>query len=324
MGTLKKLDAFDQVKALADSRRSAILRKLMVTPATLSQLGRAFGEHPAWIRHHLKQLERTGLVEMTEVRVTGSIREKYYRACADALLLQELILPASKKPTVIFSGSHDLAIELLAEDLSRHVNIVSIPIGSLNGLVTLREGLSHLAGCHLLDETGEYNIPFIQHIFPDRPTSLVTLAHREQGLMIAAGNPKSICTLVDLIRTDVLFINRNAGSGTRLWLDMQLHAQNIPAGKIRGYERSASTHSEAARTIQEGNADAAIGLRAAAHRHGLDFIPLFNERYDLAFPVENEKTVAPLLDTLQTSASRQRIESLAGYETTHTGERILL
>jgi putative molybdopterin biosynthesis protein len=297
----------------------------MTAPASLTQVGQAIGEHPAWVRHHLKLLEQVGLVEMVETRVTSGVVENFYLARAGGLLLQELILPETTgRPAVVFSGSHDLAVELLASKLSNYLDMLTLPVGSLDGLMTLRQGLCHISGAHLLDQNGEYNIPFVQHIFPDRPMRIITLAHREQGLMTAPGNPKGIRSLADLARADVSFINRNPGSGTRLWLDQQLQTLGIPAKAIRGYQATVSTHTKSAWAVFSGEADAAVGLRAAAHPLGLNFIPLFHERYDLIFAQEQAELLDPLLDALQSSAIRRGIEGLTGYETLHSGEQIPL
>jgi putative molybdopterin biosynthesis protein len=325
MNSIEHVHDFEQIKLLADPRRLKILRQLMAAPASLTQVGHAIGEHPAWVRHHLKQLEQAGLVEIVETRMTAGVVEIFYRAKAGGLMLQELILPETPgHPAVVFSGSHDLAVELLAKRLSKHVDVITLPVGSMDGLMTLREGLCHISGAHLLDPNGEYNTPFVQHIFPDRSMRIITLAHREQGLMTAPGNPKGIHSLADLRRADVIFINRNAGSGTRLWLDQQLHALGIPAEEIRGYRTTVSTHTQSARAVFSGEADAAVGLRAAAHPLRLGFIPLFHERYDLIFAQEQAELLDPLLDALQSSVFRRGIEGLTGYETLHTGEQIPL
>jgi putative molybdopterin biosynthesis protein len=319
----KIIKAFEQIKLLADTRRLAILRKLMARPATLTQLGEALGEHPAWVRHHVMQLEQAGLVELVETRITSGVTEKFYRAVAGGLLLQELILPDNPSlPSVIFSGSHDLAVELIARQLANKLNLMILPVGSLDGLVALRQGICHISGCHLLDVNGEYNLPFIRHLFPDRSMLVFILAEREQGLMTAQGNPKTIRSLQDLARTDLTFINRNPGSGTRLWLDRQLKAQSIPTEQILGYENVTNTHTECARLVQAGQADVALGLHAAASQHDLYFIPLFQERYDLVIPQEHIGLLRPLLDTLQTSKLRRSMAGLIGYDTTHTGEQI--
>jgi len=324
---MKKIEAirsFGNIKLLADSRRMDILRLLMASPATLTQLARTLKQSPAWIRHHILALESADLVEVNEIRKTGKVTEKYYRAKAYAILFEDNILPKTKKPAIIFSGSHDLALEGIAKTLSKHVVLLSLPVGSLDGLVNLRQGLCQISGSHLLDVTGEYNTPFVRHLFPDRPVEIVTLAHRTQGLMLAGGNPKGVKNISDVAKPNVRFVNRNAGSGTRLWLDTELRKIKIPTEKINSYDRVVKTHSEAASLIEMGKADASLGLQAAAHRLGLDFIPLFEERYDLILPRENEKTLVPVLDYLQTAAFRTELNSLTGYNPAHSGEQIPL
>jgi molybdopterin molybdotransferase/putative molybdopterin biosynthesis protein len=325
MPDLRPLRSFEQLKLVADPRRLAILQHLMAAPATLTQLGAALGEHPAWIRHHLRRLEQAGLVELAATRRVHGAEERYFRASAGGYLLQELILPqASARPVVVFCGSHDLAIDQLAQDLAPHLDVLTFPVGSLNGLANLRLGLGHLAGCHLMDSGGEYNRSFVRSLFPDRAVHLVTLAHRAQGLMLAAGNPKRIRALADLTRQDLRFLNRNPGSGTRLWLDRQLAELHLAASDIHGYETAANTHTACARAIASGEADAALGLQASAAAHGLAFVPLFQERYDLVVPHEQLPVVGPVMDRISQGDFRRWAESLTGYEMAHAGEEILL
>ena len=301
-----------------------ILRLLMASPATLTHLARTLKQSPAWIRHHILTLESADLIEVSEIRKTGKMTEKFYRAKADALLLQEVILPKTKKPAVIFSGSHDLVLEGIAGHLEKHVTLLSLSVGSLDGLVHLRQGLCQISGSHLLDETGEYNTPFIRHLFPDRRMDVVTLAYRTQGLMLTSGNPKGIKKIADIARPNTCFVNRNSGSGTRLWLDAELRKLNIPTEKINGYDYVVQTHNEAAALIETGKADVSLGLQAAAHQHGLDFIPLFEERYDLVLPQENKRALLPVLDYIQTDDFRNSLASLTGYNSAHSGEQIIL
>jgi len=328
MASLEYIKSLQQIKLLSDPRRMAILRLLMVEPATLTQLGRILGEHPAWVRHHLKQLEDAGLVEMVTSQVSGGFVEKYYQAKARAFIFQEIILPdASKAESIVLMGSHDLALNLLAERLHSiaGLNLLALPVGSLEGLVALRQGLAHLTGCHLLDaESGEYNRTYIRHFFPDREMAAVTLAHRIQGLLVAPGNPKGIRGLADLGRGDLTLINRNRGSGTRVWLDQQLAQLGIPAEKAHGYLLEATTHTAVAQAISTGKADLGLGLEAAGRLAGLDFIPLFQERYDLVLSAEqlHQRRLAPLFDTLHSAAFRRLADGLGGYETTHSGEVI--
>lgn len=338
MDPLRRIQNFDQLKILADTRRLTILRLLMAEAMTLSQIGQVIGEHPAHVRHHLKQLERAGLVEMVDTRVVRGFVEKYYRARARAFLLQELILPvgASRVPghgiagesnAIAILGSHDLALEALVEYLGhrkRHpVDLLVVPVGSLEGLIALRQGAARLAGCHLLDvESGEYNLPFVRHLFPDRPVVLIAFAHRQQGLLVAPGNPKGIHSLNDLRQPDVSLVNRNRGSGTRLWLDRQLSAQSIPMEDIHGYRREVRTHTAVAEAVSQGRADVGLGLYAAALQFDLGFVPLFEERFDLALPAEQAEDVrlGPFLDFLQTAAFRRLVKSLGGYNPEHSGE----
>lgn len=322
---MKKVDhlqSFDKIKILSDPRRLDILRLLMAAPATLTMLAQTMKQSPAWVRHHILALESVGLIEIGEIRKTGKVQEKFYRAKADALLVQEVILPKSKKPTIIFSGSHDIALEQVSEFLVKHVNLLSMPVGSLDGLVNLRQGLCQISGSHLLGEGGEYNTPFVKHLFPDRDVEIITLAYRTQGLMLANGNPKGIKKIADIARPNVRFLNRNAGSGTRLWLDAELRRLNLPVEEIDGYENQVKTHSEAANLISQNNVDVSLGLQAAAHQNGLDFIPLFEERYDLVLPRAQEKNLNPLLEYIQTANFREMLASLTGYNTSHSGETV--
>src|SRR5512141_3050189 len=129
---MKKVDSvhsFGMIKLLADSRRMDILRLLMASPATLTNLARTMKQSPAWIRHHILALESANLIEVNEIRKTGKVTEKFYRARAEALLVQEMILPKTKKPAVIFSGSHHLALDGIAEHLQKHVTLLSMPVG---------------------------------------------------------------------------------------------------------------------------------------------------------------------------------------------------
>jgi putative molybdopterin biosynthesis protein len=322
MKIVESLHAFEQIKLLSDARRLQILRLLMASPASLTQLAKILKQSPAWVRHHILALESAHLIELSEVRITGKVTEKFYRARAGAFLLQELILPEGGKPAIVFSGSHDLALEKISAQIADHLTLLTLPVGSLDGLVNLRQGLCQISGAHLLDKSGEYNAPFVRHLFPDRTMDLVTLAYRTQGLMLTPGNPKGVRGAADLAQTGLRFVNRNPGSGTRLWLDGELVRLGILPEAIDGYERVVTTHTECARLIASGEADAALGLQASARQYNLHFIPLFEERYDLVLPREEESTLAPLLEHIQTAAFRHELSILTGYNTSHSGEQI--
>lgn len=319
------IDQQVQLSAIADPRRLAILRMLMVRPMTLSQIGERIDKHPAWVRHHVQVLVAAGLADLVEERTVKNYVEKYYAATAGAFEAHMVIAPGSDEPrTLIALGSHDLGLALLGEDLEgSHVGLVSVPVGSLDGLIALRQGLCDIAGCHLFDdELNEYNTPFLRHLFPDMPVLAVTLAFREQGLITASGNPLGLHGVADLAREGVRLANRNPGSGTRVWLDAQLHHASIDPKGITGYEDTLSTHTAVAAAIASGAADAGVGLRASAEALGLGFTPLFVERYDLVMRKDrlSDDALMTLLDSLSSRHLKRTLGSIAGYDTAHTGE----
>ena len=331
MDPIQRIQDLEKIKTLSDPRRMAILQMLMAGPETLTSIGKILGEHPARVRHHLKQLEATGLVELVETRTQRGFVEKYYRAKARTFIFNEMILPrvpGEADETIVAVGSHDLALELLVRSLTDNgekERILTIPVGSLEGLIALRQGNAHLAGSHLIDGSSEeYNLSYVRHLFPDRSVTLFTLAYREQGLMVSPGNPKGIRGLADLVRKDVTLINRNRGSGTRVWLDQQIDKIGIDLRHLQGYEQEVRTHTQVAAAIQTGSADVGLGLQAAAQQYQLDFIPLFQERYDLVIPLEmlDNRLLTRLLDYLHSRAFRQDANALGGYDTTHSGDQI--
>lgn len=313
------LSSWEQTRLLADPRRLRLLRLLMARPATLSQLARQVGRSPAWVQHHLRRLQRAGLVEAEGPMGRG--RSRVYRATAGAFVLQRLVLPAGgDRPVAVFAGSHDLALERLAERLAPHLDMVLYPVGSLDGLVNLRQGLCHLSGAHLRDEDGSYNLPTVRRLFPQGDVRVVTLVRRVQGLMFAPGNPLGIRGLTDLTRPEVRFLNRNAGSGTRIWLDARLRELGIPPEALHSPGGEVSTHTAAARAVAAGEADVALGLEAAARAAGLGFLPLFTERFDLIFPRQASKPLLPLLETLAAADFRRLVADLPGYDPAPAGD----
>lgn len=319
------IDQHAQLSAIADPRRLAILRMLMVRPLTLTQVGERLGKHPAWVRHHMQVLVAAGLADLVEERTVRNYTEKYYAASAGAFEAHMIIAPESDEPrTLIALGSHDLGLERLGKDIGdAHVGLVSVPVGSLDGLIALRQGLCDIAGCHLFDdERDEYNTPFLRHLFPDIPVLAVTLAYREQGLMAAPGNPLGLRAVADLSREGVRLANRNPGSGTRVWLDAQIRREGLEPSAISGYDTSFPTHTAVASAIASGSADAGIGLRASAEEQGLAFTPLFMERYDLVMRKDrlSDQAIDAVLDSLASKRLKRSLGTLSGYDTMHTGE----
>lgn len=319
----------EQLKAIGDPVRLDLLRRLMASPMTLTQLGTAIGKHPAWVRHHVSVLSSAGLVELVETRVVGNYTEKYWAATASAYGTHLLLVPETgADDAMVFVGSDDLALSALAEELeSARGAISTVPVGSLEGLVALREGVADVAGCHLLDvESEEYNLPYVRRFFPDRAIEVVTLVEREQGLLVAPGNPLGLTCLEDLAGTSASFVNRIGGSGTRLWIDRKLRDSGIPHDALEGYDREVRTHAAVARLIADGQADAGLAIRAAADAAGLGFVPLFSERYDIVFDAsrQEEERFRRLLETLVGGRFRRRAGALSGYDVNLTGraERI--
>jgi putative molybdopterin biosynthesis protein len=234
--------------------------------------------------------------------------------------------PSEIDRTLVFLGSHDLTIDLLAQFLAeRHVRLTSANIGSLGGLVALSRGDAHLAGSHLLDlETGEFNLSYIRQYLPNVPVAAIGLVRREQGLILPRGNPKNIKTLEQLAGSNVRFINRQKGSGTRILLDYQLKKLGIEPELIHGYLREEYTHLTVGAAIASDRADCGLGIRAAAVALELEFEPLFEERYDLIIPTEHLDTeqMQHLLNVLANDEFRSQVQEIPGYSIEPMGQLI--
>jgi putative molybdopterin biosynthesis protein len=231
--------------------------------------------------------------------------------------------PSQIERTIVAIGSHDMTLDLLAQYLAERApgyRLASANVGSLGGLIAIRRGEAHLGGSHLLDaETGEYNLAYVEQYLPDEEVVLVTLAHREQGLMVAKNNPKGIQSLSDL--PGIRFVNRQRGSGTRILLDYELARLGLSPEQIDGYEREEFTHLAVAAQIAGGTADCGLGIRAAARALDLDFVPITEERYDLVIPraYYESDLLAPLLEILRDSEFREAVAAMPGYNVAAMG-----
>jgi putative molybdopterin biosynthesis protein len=238
----------------------------------------------------------------------------------------ELLKPLSAiENTIVIVGSHDNALDVLADQLRAGdgaLTLSSSHVGSMGGLMAVKRGVCHLAGSHLLDtQTGEYNLAYIKRYLADTPVHLVNLVMREQGLIVPKGNPKGIRGIEDLGRDDLVFINRQGGSGTRILLDYRLGQVGLSPEQINGYATEEFTHMNVAVAVLSGTADAGLGIYAAANALGLDFVPVVTEQYDLVIPRIHleSKNIRTLLETISTAVFRSRVETLGGYSTEKTG-----
>jgi putative molybdopterin biosynthesis protein len=230
--------------------------------------------------------------------------------------------------TIVAIGSHDMTLDLLADQLQRRhpaLRLSSAHVGSISGLLSLQRGEAHLAGSHLLDEeSGEYNVRYLREMLVDQgvPVVLLGFVNRTQGLMVPRGNPKQIHDLDDLQREEVVFVNRQRGAGTRVLLDYKLKQRQINPRRIQGYDRQEYTHLSVAAAVASGAADCGLGILAAAHALNLDFVPLFDERYDLVIPTRYyvSDLLQPLLDLIRDPQFARSVEALGGYGTSQMGK----
>jgi molybdate-binding protein/DNA-binding XRE family transcriptional regulator len=260
-----------------------------------------------------------------------------YTVPADGLLLDQPVVGQGSKATVrllrerriieqeISVAGCDPSIFLLGDYLRRYKDSCSVigwTLGSAAALEALKRGDVHIAGVHVMDPSGEPNLPYIRRHLKGTKYLVTTFAMWEEGLVLAPGNPHDVRDVADLARPDIRFINREEGAGTRLLLDQRLGAAGIPTGSVRGYETAARSHVQVGRMIAEGQADVGVGLRAVAQLFGLDFIPLQQARYDFVVPkayVRDHPGIESFLDILTSRQFRAEIDALGGYDTREMG-----
>lgn len=226
---------------------------------------------------------------------------------------------------LLMIGSHDNTIDILASELKRvdsRIRLVSSNVGSLGGLMALKRGLAHLAGSHLLDvSNGSYNFSYVEQYLKGVPVRMVELAKRQQGFMVLKGNPKNIVSIEDLTRSDVTFINRQGGAGTRILLDYELEKAGIRPDLVKGYDQEEYTHMAVAVAILSGRADVGMGILAAAKALDLDFVPLSEERYDLIIREDmwKDRKIQALMDIVSSERFRRIVRDLGGYDPSDSG-----
>lgn len=280
-------------------------------------------------------LRRAGLVHraeafLLEALTAGHTPQEIEQAVFIALDRWRAVQPdsvtASPVDTIRFSGSHDPAVAWLAGHFSEVNPAYQLQVqfcGSLGGLISLTEGKSDIAGCHLWDEESDsYNEPFVRRLLPGQKVGLIHLAYRRLGLILAAGNPLTLRDLNGLTRSNIRFINRQPGSGTRVWLDAHLRRSGIDPAAIHGYRLEVHSHSAVAQAVAENTADCGFGLETSALAYKLDFQFLTREEYNLVIPLAQMErpVVIALVEWLKTPQVKSALTTLGGYETTRTGE----
>lgn len=276
-------------------------------------------------------LPRGAGVSMSLVRADGITAIPQDKEGIEIKEMMEVELWRSKEEinnNIVCLGSHDLSLDILSDYLNRRgsgYTLSSAHVGSMGGIFALKRGETHLAGVHLLDEeSGIYNIPYLKRFLPEMDLFLVHLAKRELGLMVAPGNPLGIFCIEDFCRNGIIFINRQKGAGTRIFLDFMLRKDKLDPARIKGYDREEYNHLSVAAAVSAGSADVGLGIRAAAVALGVDFVPIAQESYELAIPADffHSDKCAELLEIIRLPAFRESVEKMGGYDLGKSGELV--
>jgi putative molybdopterin biosynthesis protein len=228
--------------------------------------------------------------------------------------------------TIVSIGSHDLTIDLIRDELHRkypEYSISSAHTGSMGGIMALRNGETHIAPIHLLDEkSGEYNEAFIKKYFKGRNIAYIKGVKRQQGLIVKKGNPREIKEFKDIGKEDLVFINRQKGSGTRILTDYLIKENSMDRSQVIGYDREGNTHMAVSSAVASGTADVGIGVYSAGQIMDNDFIGITEEEYDFALDAEllEDEKIKKFISILKDENFRKRLEKLGGYNTESSGE----
>jgi putative molybdopterin biosynthesis protein len=248
------------------------------------------------------------------------------QSARDRVRVQSFRSPEEIDATVLVAGC-DPAVSLLSEWIARNhapASVVPIACGSADALAALAGGRAHIAGLHLRDpRSGDYNLAAVRRALGRRAV-MVRFARWEIGLAIAPGNPRGIRAVADLARRGTRIVNRERGAGARATLDDALREAGVAPGSIAGYAREVRGHLEVAAAIAAGQADAGVTIRVAADAYGLGFVPIRDERYDIAIAGReiDSPAVAAVLDALGSGRFAREVAELCGYDTREMGNRI--
>ncbi|MBU3175945.1 helix-turn-helix transcriptional regulator [Clostridium estertheticum] len=215
----------------------------------------------------------------------------------------------------------DIMLDILSRHLQQHTKgfqALRSYIGSYDGLYALYHGNVQIATAHLWDgETGQYNVPYVKRMLPGIPAIIVHLANRMQGFYVQKGNPKEVRGWEDLKRSEIVIINREIGSGTRVLLDEHLKNLGIDGNNISGYDRECFSHLAVASTVARGGADIAIGNEKACQQvNEIDFIPLQTESYELVIKKEDidKPHFQAVLQIIRSKEFKLELEGIGGYD----------
>lgn len=256
---------------------------------------------------------------------SGGVIERLHARTAEIATFRS----ASEIGRALVIAGCDPSVSILADWLARRRSpayVVALPCSSRQALDELRDSRAHVAGVHLRDSrNGEYNRRLIQHCVGQDRWCLVRFARWELGVATATGNPLRVRGLDDFGQAGLRLANRESGSGARAFLDEQLSELGLDGPKLRGYACEFGGHLEVAAAIASGLADVGITIRVAARAYGLGFIPLREERYDLALPVKamDSMAVIELLEVLNSSRFAQELGQTCAYDTSEMGELIM-
>ncbi|WP_461204682.1 molybdopterin biosynthesis protein [Clostridium sp. DL1XJH146] len=234
----------------------------------------------------------------------------------------------SIKNTLVCIGSHDPIIDIIGDFMhadDKNSFLSSAHVGSFGGIMALKNGETHISPIHLLDpETGEYNLAYIDKYLKDKNIALIKLVKRTQGIMIRKENKDKVSKIEDISHKNLKFVNRQRGSGTRVLFDYKLKELGLNPKSINGYEREEFTHLAVAAAIANGDVDCGLGIYSAAKIMKLDFIPVAEEYYDIAIPLEfiDLPVVQEFIKIIKNDKFKRKLDELGGYGYDEIGEII--
>lgn len=239
--------------------------------------------------------------------------------------LSNPLQPTDSTSQIIICGQ-DSSLDILANNLQHHplgTSVLRSHIGSFSGLISLYHDRCQISATHLWDGDNDiYNVPYVRRLIPGIPCVIFRIGKRTQGFYVAKGNPKNITNWSDLMRDDVVMINREKGSGTRVLMDESLRLLSLDARKINGYENEETSHLAIASTVSRGIADVGMGNQTVANSVlNVDFIPLQTECYDIVIKKSqlNQPIYQLVYDIIRSKEFKNELEGLGGYDTSQTG-----